>query len=383
MRPVKIFIASGIFHPDSGGPATYLYRLLPELQARGHEVRVLAYGNAPTDGYPYPLTRIPFDSLPIRMINYARAYREGVDWADLVYLNSFGLPRTGSGDSRKPRVMKIVGDYAWERCNRRGWIPVDEQVNDFQVRHYGPLVEWLKASRSREARTMDRVIVPSQYLRNMVIGWGVEPTRIQVIYNALDMEPTSITRAEARTQLGWQQQGRYLITVGRLVAWKGVDYLIDALVHLPDMTLIIAGDGPCYSALQARAAAKGVGDRIVFLGKVPHDQLPVYLRAADYLALYSGYEGLSHTILESLYMGTPVIASNKGGNPEVVRHDQNGLLVPYADPAALLAAIRYAFADGTQVRLAAGTQQGLNQFTWSCLVDQTVKALVEVGTGKR
>jgi glycosyltransferase involved in cell wall biosynthesis len=370
---MKIFIASGIFHPDSGGPATYLYRLLPELQARGHEVRALAYGNAPTNGYPYPLTRIPFAPLPIRMINYARTYRQGVAWADLIYLNSFGLPRTGSGDSRKPRVMKIVGDYAWERANRRGWIPPDEQVDDFQARRYGPLVEWGKASRSREAQTVDRIIVPSEYLRKMVIGWGVDPKCVQVVYNALDMESVSLNRTAARTQLGWRQQGRYLITVGRLVAWKGVDYLIDALAQLPDVTLIVAGDGPCYGVLQAQAASKGVADRVRFLGKVPHDQLPVYLRAADYLALYSGYEGLSHTILEALYVGTPVIASDKGGNPEVVRHDQNGLLV----------VIRYALSDGAQARLAAGTQQGLDRFEWSCLVEQTVKTLVEVGTGKR
>src|SRR5215510_3367287 len=108
---MRIFVASGIFHPDSGGPATYLYRLLPELQKHGHEVRALAYGNAPTAGYPYPLMRIPFVSLPIRLMRYARAYRQGAAWADLIYLNSLGLPR--SGDRHKPRVMKVVGDYAW------------------------------------------------------------------------------------------------------------------------------------------------------------------------------------------------------------------------------------------------------------------------------
>src|SRR5512135_2923656 len=117
---MRIFVASGIFHPDSGGPATYLYRLLPELQARGHEIRVLAYGNAPTAGYPYPLTRIPFGRLPFaRWANFARAYRQGAAWADLVYVNTLGLPR--SGDSAKKRVMKVVGDYAWERCVNRGW----------------------------------------------------------------------------------------------------------------------------------------------------------------------------------------------------------------------------------------------------------------------
>src|SRR5438477_12429658 len=109
---MRIFVPSGIFHPDSGGPATYLYRLLPKLQERGHKIQVLAYGNAPAvGGYPYPLTRIPFQMLPVRMANYARAYREGAAWADLIYLNSLGLPR--SGDRHKRRIMKVVGDYAW------------------------------------------------------------------------------------------------------------------------------------------------------------------------------------------------------------------------------------------------------------------------------
>ncbi len=63
------------------------------------------------------------------------------------------------------------------------------------------------------------------------------------------------------------------------------------------------------------------------------------MKAADYVALYSGYEGLSHTLLESLRAGTPVIASDKGGNPEVVQHGINGLLVPYVDVEALTAAI--------------------------------------------
>src|SRR5215470_8866419 len=105
---MRIFVASGIFHPDSGGPATYLHRLLPELQARGHEVRALAYGNAPIDGYPYPLTRIPFVRLPLRLMRYANAYRQGAAWADLIYIHSLSLPR--SGERHKPRVMKVVGD---------------------------------------------------------------------------------------------------------------------------------------------------------------------------------------------------------------------------------------------------------------------------------
>ncbi len=374
---MRLFIASGIFHPDSGGPATYLYRLLPELQARGHEVRVLANGDAPTTGYPYPVQRIPSGPLPVRMMRYAKAYRRDAAWADLIYLNSLGLPRFGDG--RKRRIMKVVGDYAWERAVNRSWISPKEDIDRFQTAHYSPLVEWLKASRSHEVQSMDQLIVPSRYLRDMLVGWGARPERVQVIYNALDVAAysSSITRSEARQQLGWSIEGHYLITVARLTAWKGVDMLIDALTHLPDIHLVVAGNGPQLASLKSHAVERNLMQRVTFLGSVPHEQLTVYYRAADYLALYSGYEGLSHTILEALYAGTPVIASHKGGNPELIRHNENGLLAEYANLDALVAALACAFEPGRQVRLAANTKQGLDRFAWPQLVEQTVNVLLD------
>lgn len=376
---MRLFVASGIFHPDSGGPATYLYRLLPELQAQGHEIRVLAYGNAPTDGYPYVLTRIPFDRLPVRLLNYALAYRRGAAWADLIYINSLGIPR--SADGHKPRVMKVVGDYAWERAVNRGWIAPTEDIDAFQTRRYSPLVNWLKASRSREVCSMDRVIVPSHYLRDMVIGWGADPARVQVIYNALDVQTYGageVSRADTRAAVGWSPDAHYLITAARLTAWKGVDYLIDALAQIPGIRLAVAGDGPQLAALRTRADQRGVADRVEFLGEVSHERLTVYFRAADYMILYSGYEGLSHTILESLLAGTPVIASARGGNPEIVRDGVNGLLVKHPDTDALVAALRRAFEDDLPHKLAARTSEGLEQFAWPTLVKQTAAALMEV-----
>jgi glycosyltransferase involved in cell wall biosynthesis len=377
---MRILIASGIFHPDSGGPATYLYRLLPELQACGHEIRVIAYGNDPVIDYPYPLTRIRFDTLPVRMARYMAAYREAAAWADLIYLNSLGLPRFS--DTNKPRVMKVVGDYAWERAVNKGLIAPTEDIDVFQTKPYNPLVEWFKTNRSREVQAMDRIIVPSHYLRQMVIGWGAAPERVQVIYNALEADgyaPT-LSREEARHHLGWKINGRYLVTAARLTAWKGVDYLIEALKRLPEIVLIVAGDGPQYNAL--RAQAMPLGPRVLFPGKVPHEQMSLYLRAADYLALYSGYEGLSHTILEALYAGTPVIASDRGGNPEVVSDGQNGLLVKHPDIDALVEALRQAFQGDTSQRLATGTSAGLDRFAWPSLVQQTAHSLETVIGGK-
>lgn len=378
---MRLFIATGIFHPESGGPATYLHGLLPEVQAAGHEVRLLTFGSpTPADSdYGYPVQRIPRRAMPLRPLAYA-AYglvsRRFLRWADLTYIHSIGLPLWGGG--RGPRVLKVVGDIAWERAIRRGWIPPTEDIDRFQTARYSPLVEAFKAARSRAVRAVDRVIVPSQYLRRMVIGWGVSEERVQVVYNALAPDAVAqrsqLSQAEARAALGLPD-GPLLLTVARLTAWKGVGPLIQAVAAVPDARLIVAGDGPLLDALQHMAVAHDTADRVSFLGRVPRERVALLMRAADYTVLYSGYEGLSHTLLESLHVGTPVIASDKGGNPEVVLPGVNGLLVPYDDVGALTEALRQALKPGVRERLAAGTGEGLARFTWARMVTETLACL--------
>ncbi len=377
---MRLFVASGIFHPEPGGPATYLFCLLPELQARGHEVRLLTFGDVPVEGYPYPVRRIPRRFLPLRFADYARAARSLARWSDLIFINSLGLPLVGLPP--RPRVLKIVGDLAWERAVNRGWIPPTEDIDAFQTRRYARRVMLLKRQRLREVRRADAVIVPSEYLRRMVISWGAPPERVTVIANALAPDTAASARPQddARAELGLPS-GPLLLTVARLTAWKGIDHLLHALARMPDVRLLIAGDGPEEARLRALADSLRLGQRAQFLGRVDRGKLAVYFRAADYTALYSGYEGLPHVLLESLHSGTPVIASDKGGNPEVVRHNQNGLLVPYPDEDALVAALETAFSGDTRARLAAGTATGLERFRWDAMVEQTAALLEKVGAG--
>jgi glycosyltransferase involved in cell wall biosynthesis len=376
---MRIFVASGIFHPESGGPATYLYHLLPELQARGHEVRVLTFGDAPTGDYPYPLRRIPRRALPVRLVDYVRAAWPELRRADLILVNSLGFPLVGG--QGKPRVLKVVGDPAWERAVNKGWVPPAEDIDAFQAGRYDLRVRLLQAQRAHEVQHADRVIVPSRYLRDMVIGWDARPDRVRVIYNALapDAEACALTQLEARAALSLDA-GPLLLTAARLVPWKGIDCLIRAIGPLPEVRLLVAGDGPSENSLRALAAAEGMADRVTFLGQVSHKRLALYFRAADYTALYSGYEGLPHVLLESLLAGTPVIASDKGGNPEVVRHDENGLLVPYASTEALTEAIRAALSGDTRARLAARSGEGLDRFDRAAMVEATIALLEEACT---
>lgn len=380
MASRRLFIATGIYPPEPGGPATYLGELLPILHERGWNIRVVTFADRPADtGDPFPVTRVMRTALPARLTRYALAARPLLAWADVVYTHTLGLPLIG--DRRAPRIVKIVGDLAWERAIRKDWIAPTTDIDAFQTDNTTPLAAWGRAARARDARGMDGVIVPSHYLKRMVTGWGVPADRIRVIYNALPPHPSTAppTQSAARAALGLPLDCPIVITVGRILPWKGVDHLITALgrARVPDLRLIVAGDGDQMPALQAQAAAAGLSDRVTFLGRVGRDAMPAWMKAADYLALYSGYEGLSHTLLESLRVATPVIASDKGGNPEVVTHNVNGLLVPYVNVDALTAALETAFAPGVRDRLAAAADHGMARFAFHTMIDQAEGALLE------
>ena len=150
----------------------------------------------------------------------------------------------------------------------------------------------------------------------------------------------SATREEARAELELSSDRRYVLTICRLMVWKRVDNILKALVDLPeDVHLLVAGDGDMDVEWQRLAEELGVSNRVTWLGHVPHDQVMLFIRSADVFVLNSEYEGLSHTLLEVLHLGTPIVASEVCGNPEVVEDGENGLLVDPRDPVAVRSAL--------------------------------------------
>ena len=360
----NLLIASGIFHPEAGGPATYLRQVLPALLERGWQIRVLTYGSEGVHSYPYSITRVPRQVFPLRLARYGWRSRSLHKWADLTYLQTIDLPLWGA---RGPRVMKVVGDQAWERCVRKGWIPNGMGIDAFQGYRGGKRARWQKASRSRQVNALDAIVVPSDYLRRMVAGWGVPEARIHTIYNALPpLTLTRESRQNLRRALDWDERPT-LLTVARLHPWKGIDHLVQALKSRTDLRLVVVGAGPDETRL--RSLAKPLGDRVVFMGALPSDETHRLMAAADAFALYSGYEGLSHSLLEALRLGAPALASDVGGNPEVIRDGVNGLLVPYVDHEALLQGIDRLLAN--RDRYAANASAGLERFDFAAMVRRT------------
>lgn len=391
-RPLQILIASGTFHPESGGPPTYLRTLGRELTRRGHGVRVVTYGDAPSNWrYPYPVHRIPRGlPVPSRLALFAReVWRLGRE-ADLLFVNDYGLPSTMANLAlRKPVVMKVVGDFAWEYAVRHGLISPDEPFDRFQGSRYGPKVEALRLMQATYVRAADRVIVPSSFVRRYVEGWGAEPARITVVHNAVEDLTAGIgpDRATVRRSLGLGEHERVVLAVVRLTRWKGIDTALAALGGLlrdgqATTRLVVVGDGPDRARLEWLAAELSPG-AVRFTGELPREEVGRWLYAADMLTLLSGYEGLSHVLLEAMAAGLPVLVSDVGGNRALVRDGHDGLVVPYGDVEATRRGLAALLTDGELARtIRQNARNGAAERTVERMVDQTLAVFKEALAGR-
>ncbi len=348
---MRVLLTSPVFPPDLGGPAVYVPSLGRFLVERGHTVEVVAFCSDPEPtGHPFRVTAIARGSLPVRYLKAFWAVFRAAGRSDVVYVNEhLALLHVLAARLRgRPVMIRIMVDGSWEIAHRKGWCG-DDDIVTYQGRSYGWRVGLVRFLQKRWWNMCSHIVACSEFLRQIVIGYGVPPDKVQRIHNAYHgprAEDVKATRAEARTELGLPAGRRYVLTICRLMVWKRVDGILEALVGLPDdVHLVVAGDGDMEAEWKALGTRLGLGSRVHWLGNVPHAKIPLYIRAADVFVLNSRYEGLSHTLLEVMSLGTPIIASNVCGNPEVVEHGKNGLLVDPLKPADLREALRWLLDD--------------------------------------
>ncbi len=154
--------------------------------------------------------------------------------------------------------------------------------------------------------------------------------------------------------------------VGRLVYYKGVDVLLRALALVPDLNLIVVGDGPTRESLQSLSRELGVSDRATFLGRVSHEEKVACYHASDFLVLPATHrsEAFGLVQLEAQACGIPVITTDiDSGVPYVTRDGETGIIVPPGDPEALAAAMRGLGGDrGLRERYGAAGRRRVEDF---------------------
>jgi glycosyltransferase involved in cell wall biosynthesis len=374
---VRALIVSGIWPPDVGGPASHAPDVAAFLRERGHDVEVVTTASAAPAIAGYPVHWIA-RSLPKGAIHARTAYEiaRRAAHADVVYTTGmFGRSSLGASIARRPYVVKLTADPAFERARRRGI--VGGNVDEFQGGSGGTASRVLRIARDAELKRAAHVFTPSSYLRELALLWGVPAERVSVLPNPAPSLPALAPRDELRRSFGLR--GPTLAFAGRLTAQKSLRVALEAVASVDGVSLLIAGEGDERARLERDVAELGLDERVRFLGALPRARVVELFAAADASILSSMWENFPHTVVEALAVGTPVLATASGGVGEVVHDGENGLLVPLGDSQALGAALRRYFEeDGLRDRLRAAAAPSVAEYAPERIFAQLEEALQRV-----
>lgn len=231
-------------------------------------------------------------------------------------------------------------------------VPVTITLRGTEVRHAKD--DKLQPLLAEALQGADQIFTVSDSLRRIALQQGTSPEKAMVVANGVDAEKFyPVAPQAARQQFGIPEDARVLITVGGLVERKGFHRVIEVLPELRERHsnlhyLIVGGasaEGDWGERLRRQVTDLGLQDCVHFLGTMPPEALNAPLSAADVFVLSTRNEGWANVLLEAMACGLPVVASDVGGNAEVVPEARLGTIVPFDDREALTQALDHALSE--------------------------------------
>lgn len=374
----RILLITDIFPPQIGGPATFIPHLAEKLTMEyNFRVTVICTSQKPSDESdvkrPYIIHRLCRNNSYKHRIGLRILFTKEIISHDCILINGLeALTYQVARVFRKPYILKVVGDSVWESARNSGKTVHD--FNSFQV----DIVEQQKfktfiKKRNQIVLSAQQVVTPSNYLRQIVINWGVPKERITTIKNGVNLEHFPATPNNIR-----KNEALRVLFVGRLTNWKGIDTLLYATANVANVNTKIVGDGPELSKLMEISKQLGISQRVEFVGRVSQDVVEQYMSNCHVLILTSLYEGLSHTLLEAMATGLPCIASNLGGNTEVITSGKNGILIEPQNINELTLALTQLEADeALRQSMSKAAKVCSNSFSLNDTVQEYVNLLIK------
>jgi glycosyltransferase involved in cell wall biosynthesis len=379
---LRIAHLTATFPPYRGGAGNTAHRFAVEQAARGHEVEVFtapAPGEPPSSGGAVVHRIRPVFAIGNAPLIPRLARVAGFDVVHVHYPFIFGSELTLLGRlNRRHRAQALLVHYKNRLVGK------------------GPRGALFEAYERTVAPTLiraaDRVCVLSPdhansvpYLRRT---GEREPEKLVEMPNGVDAELFSPgpDAGGLRGRLGVPADAvvaAFVATLDLAHHFKRLDVAIDALAELgsDDVHIVVAGDGELVDEFRARAATRGVSERVHFLGAVPHPELPDVLRACDlFLLTTEPPESFGIVLIEAMATGLPVVATDYPGVRAVVVEGETGLLAPRGDVAAVAARLGElvdAGADGRGRLGAAGRARAEREWNWPRLVDRMDAAYAE------
>ncbi|MBX5326792.1 MAG: glycosyltransferase family 4 protein [Candidatus Bathyarchaeia archaeon] len=354
---LKICFVSTQYPPLTlGGAGVYAHCLCTELTKLGHEVHVVSptlhETNEVATNSPVvhrikvinkPMLKTPSYWLKLRK-NYSRLQKE-INF-DILHANVTSDLSLTKNLVKTPRAVTI------HHLSKTTFATVDASPpRSFEnLREETSMIFWFEKKLvdldKIVTQRADKVIAVSQFTKNtLTSAYHVPLQKIHVIHNGIYPEQYTCTKTEIEeTKHNLNiENALAILYVGRLEQRKGIIYLLEAFAHLAkDYTckLVIAGDGN-QTQLKQHAQTLGIKEKIIFTGKVDNNTLKRLYNICDVFVLPSLLEGFGLTILEAMAAGKPVVATNVGGIPEIMKNNVHGKLVEPKNPRQLSTAIRF------------------------------------------
>jgi glycosyltransferase involved in cell wall biosynthesis len=358
------------FPPESGGIGYYVYNLSKGLIKKGHKVTVITRGSRSKvkkevlEGidvfkvtffplYPFHMTLHGF--FVNSLINSL-----GPDLS-LVHLHS---PLTPTINTSLPIVTTV---HTAMKIDSRYHEIVDPYslAEKVQSMYFSPFIE------SRILRLSDEITAVSPSVAVELTEYGVDSSKVRVMWNGVD-EKIFCPRANN------EKLDKYVLYTGVLRARKGLFDLIKCAIIVnkinPTIKFVICGTGPLLQKLREEVRRVGLDQKIIFLGRVNRKRLVQLYQNATVHVVPSIYEGLPTVLLEAMSCGLPIVATNIGGNRDLIYSKVNGLLVPPSAPQEMAQMITMLWSDESlRNRLGSNARETiLKKYTWDIIVDNFI-----------
>lgn len=333
----SVLIVTGIYPPDTGGPASFVFEYSQWLEKSGHHVTIITYTDGKSRTESHGSIKLVFisrkNSLLIRYLKYIFAVIKSYH-PSMSVLAAGGFLEIWSASliRRFEYVVKIPGDIVWERARNSNKTSLD--ILEFQNSNLDLKYRIFRTLYSSSIGRAERIIVPSKMLRNLVAEWVGNSHKIDLVYNSIKLSEFAASRSEKKKF--------DVLTVCRLVPWKGVADLIRTCKDL-NFTLAIAGEGPEKSSLEN--LAKELGAPVTFLGQVLKNRMREIYALSNTFVLNSSYEGLPHALIEAKANGMLCIARAGTGCEEVITDMKDGLLIGGEMGGSLSIVLKFALSN--------------------------------------
>jgi len=353
---MKIVLATGIYSPDIGGPATYCAELAKQLTNAGHNVTIITYGKNQNDS----IVRVPLGLPFLRWIHYAQALQKHGKDADIVYAFSSvscGIPLILAQLKKPKKILRLGGDFFWERYTDRGGRLGLRMWYKNRRLHFSSWIMYFILKR------FDHIVFSTAFQQEIYKKHYKKLPSNSVIENAL---PPQVVNAQSETRA--KHSPFRLLFMGRFVQFKNLQMLLKAMTKLTDVRLTFVGDGPLAKSLQKSANDLLLEKRVTFLPSVSGEEKARVFQEYDLLIIPSITDISPNTALEACAAGMPVLLTTETG---LRGHLVNGMkLVKMKESIDIVRAVSDAKSNyDTLVSMMPGP---VEQRSWKVVVDEHI-----------